>query len=144
MRGLHSCIGTCWQHHGNHSNCLASVSRRAQCRSCYVGYWFFTCYPGSFIVCVSCGSQGTGPSCTLTFHSVLDDFEGQAMERGGDDYDKVSEIVLILWKPGGVKLSMRLVSVIKSNFINLQPLITVILFIDPRLFFSQTLEAFTN
>lgn len=98
--GLLSRVGTCWQHHGNHSNWLAHVSRCAQRRSCYVGYWFFTCYPGPSIVCISCGFSGTQSSCTLTFHLVLVDFEGQEMERGGDDCDKmlkVSEMLLVLW-----------------------------------------------
>lgn len=75
-----------------------------------MGYWFFTCCPSPFIVCISCGFTGAEPSCTLTFHLVLDDFEGHEMERGGDDCSKilkVSEMVLLLWKPEGAKLSMR-------------------------------------
>lgn len=106
------------RYHGNHSNWLADVSCCAQCRFCYVGYWFFTCCRGPFIACISWGFSGTQPSCTLTVHLVLDDFEGQEMERSGDSCDKtlkVSEMVLILWKPEGVKKSMRLDSVIKSN-----------------------------
>lgn len=31
-------------------------------------------------------------SCTLTFHLVLDDFEGQEMERGGEDCDKIFKV----------------------------------------------------
>lgn len=57
-----------------------------------MGYWFFTCYPGSFIVRISSGFPGTRSSCALTFHLVLDDFEGQAMERGGDGCDKTLEV----------------------------------------------------
>lgn len=118
MWALPSFEGTFWQHHGNHSNWLADVSPCAQCRSCYGGYWFFTCFLGPFIACISCGFSGTRPSCTLTFHLVLDDFEGQEKERGGDDCDKTfkaSEMVLVLWKPVGVKLSMRLDSIIKNS-----------------------------
>lgn len=64
-----------------------------------MGYCFFTCYPGSFIACISCAFSGARLSCMLTFHLVLDDFEGQEPERGGDDCDKllkVSEMVLEL------------------------------------------------
>lgn len=79
---------------------------------------FFTCYPGHFIACISCGFSGTRPSCTLSFHFVLDDFEVQERESGKDDCDKTlkaSKMVLVLWKPGVVKLSMRLDSINKSS-----------------------------
>lgn len=136
MWGLPSCVGACWQHHSNHSNWLADVSCCAQCRSCYVGYWFFTCYPGSFIVCISCGFSGTRPSYTLTFHLVLDDFEGQDMERSGDKTLKDSEMVLVLWKTD-VWSSPPLSKVAFIKPLK-KPVITVILFIDRILIKKKT------
>ncbi len=120
MWGLPSCIGTCWQHHGNQSNWLANASRCAQCRSCYVGYWFFTCCSGPFTVCISCGFSGTQPSCMLTFHLVLEVFEGREMERGRMTVTKCSRSLKWCWSSESLEvLNWRwdLTPIIKSSFI---------------------------
>lgn len=97
---------------------LADVSHCAQRRSCYVGYWFFTCLPGSFMVCISRGFSGAGSSCMLTFHLVLDDFEGQHVERDRDDCDKTlrgSETEPVLSSPNSfIKHVMKLLIFIDS------------------------------
>lgn len=69
----------------------------------HIGFFFFlpvVAVASSIIVCISRGFSGLTrpPSCTLTLHLVLDDFEGQDMERGGHSCDKtlkVSEMVLV-------------------------------------------------
>lgn len=64
------------------------------------------------MVCISRGFSGAGSSCMLTFHLVLDDFEGQHKERDRDDCDKTlrgSETGPVLSSPNSfIKHVMKL------------------------------------
>lgn len=100
--------------------------------------FFFTCCSSPFIVCISCGFSGREPTRTLSFHLVLDDFEGQEMEGG---LGALWQNPQGLWNDVGAMKASRCYSenetIIKCSFI--KPVIN-----PPQniktLFFSKTTE----
>lgn len=119
MWGFSSCAGLCWQHHGNHSIDwpMSPTVHSSGLVMWDIGFLLASLAPSWCVLAVVSRVPGR-----RVLHLVLDDFEGQHVERDRDDCDKTlrgSETGPVLSSPNSfikhvMKLLIFVIEVIDS------------------------------